>query len=157
MQKISPFLWFDTQAEEAAALYTGIFPGSRITDVTRYGEAGPGEPGSVMTVSFELAGQQFTALNGGPQHFTFNEAISFSVSCADQAEVDELWERLTAEGGQPGPCGWLKDRFGVSWQIVPTELPELLSQPDPQRTQRVVTAMLAMQKIDIQALRDAAG
>jgi predicted 3-demethylubiquinone-9 3-methyltransferase (glyoxalase superfamily) len=154
MQKITPCLWFDTQAEEAAAFYTSVFANSRILEVSRYGEAGPGPAGSVMTVSFELDGQEFVGLNGGP-HFTFNEAISFQVSCADQEEVDTFWSRLS-EGGEEGPCGWLKDRYGVSWQIVPTRLTELLSHPDPQTSQRVMEAMLQMRKIDIAALERAA-
>jgi predicted 3-demethylubiquinone-9 3-methyltransferase (glyoxalase superfamily) len=154
MQKITPCLWFDTQAEEAAAFYTSVFANSRILEVSRYGEAGPGPAGSVMTVSFELDGQEFVGLNGGP-HFTFNEAISFQVSCADQEEVDTFWSRLS-EGGEEGPCGWLKDPYGVSWQIVPTRLTELLSHPDPQTSQRVMEAMLQMRKIDIAALERAA-
>ena len=153
MQRITPFLWFDDQAEEAAELYTSVFENSRIRSITRYGKAGPGPEGSVMTVSFELEGLQFTALNGGPE-FRFNEAISFVVDCQSQEEVDELWERLS-EGGEEGPCGWLKDRFGVSWQIVPTVLPELLSDPDPEKAQRVTEAMLKMSKIDIGALKQA--
>jgi predicted 3-demethylubiquinone-9 3-methyltransferase (glyoxalase superfamily) len=153
MQKITPFLWFDGQAEEAAKHYTTIFDNSRVVDVTHYGPGAPGPEGTVMTVEFELDGQTFTALNGGPE-FTFNEAISFSVACADQDEVDRLWDRL-GEGGEPGPCGWLKDRFGVSWQIVPTVLPKLLADPDRERAGRVTKAMLAMGKIEIQALQDA--
>jgi len=153
-KKITPFLWFDTHAEEAATVYTSIFKNSRITDVSRYGAAGPGPAGTAMTVSFELDGQEFTALNGGPQ-YTFTEAISFSVSCESQAEVDMFWEAL-GEGGEPGPCGWLKDRFGLSWQIVPTRLPELLSDPDPGRSQRAMQAMMAMGKIDIAELERAA-
>jgi predicted 3-demethylubiquinone-9 3-methyltransferase (glyoxalase superfamily) len=158
MQKITPFLWFDTQAEEAAEYYVGIFPDSKINEVARYSVDAPGGPtvGSVMTVSFQVAGQEFTALNGGQQGFAFNESISFFVNCADQEEVDELWAKLTADGGEPGPCGWLKDRYGVSWQIVPTELPQLLSDPDTAKAQRVMAAMMKMQKIDVQALRDAA-
>ncbi|WP_101258118.1 VOC family protein [Streptomyces barkulensis] len=154
-QKIATCLWFDGRAEEAARYYTSLFPDSRITDVQYYGEAGPGEPGSVMTVTFELAGREFIALNGGPE-FTFSEAISLSVDCADQAEVDELWARLT-DGGEESVCGWLKDRYGLSWQIVPRELPELLGHPDPAVSQQVMKAMLGMRKIDIQALREAAG
>jgi predicted 3-demethylubiquinone-9 3-methyltransferase (glyoxalase superfamily) len=154
MPKITPFLWFDTQAEEAAEFYTSVFPSSRITDVSRYGSAGPGPEGSVMTVAFELDGQQFTALNGGPE-FTFNEAISFSVSCETQAEVDDYWSKLS-DGGEEGPCGWLKDRFGVSWQIVPTALPRLLGDPDREKSQRVMAAMLQMKKIEIDELERAA-
>jgi predicted 3-demethylubiquinone-9 3-methyltransferase (glyoxalase superfamily) len=152
MQKIAPFLWFDNQAEEAAKLYTSIFKNSRLGQVTRYGDAGPGPEGSVMTVSFDLDGQEFTALNGGPQ-FKFTEAISFVVNCTSQQEVDELWEKLT-DGGEEGMCGWLKDRFGVSWQIVPTVLPELLNDPDPEKSGRVTEAMLKMKKIDIKALQE---
>jgi predicted 3-demethylubiquinone-9 3-methyltransferase (glyoxalase superfamily) len=153
MQRITPFLWFDDQAEEAVELYTSVFRNSRVGTVTRYGKAGPGPEGSVMTVSFELEGLQFTALNGGPE-FKFNEAISFVVDCRSQEEVDELWEKLS-DGGEEGPCGWLKDRFGVSWQIVPTILPELLNDPDPEKAQRVTEAMLQMKKIDIGTLKQA--
>jgi predicted 3-demethylubiquinone-9 3-methyltransferase (glyoxalase superfamily) len=155
MQKITTFLWYDSQAEEAAELYTSLFPNSRITDVARYGEGMPGEAGSVMTVTFELDGQQYTALNGGPHHH-FTEAISLSVDCASQAEVDELWTKLTADGGEEGPCGWLKDKFGLSWQIVPRRLIELQQDPDPERGKRAMQAMLGMKKLDIQALEDAA-
>ncbi|MEU9013112.1 VOC family protein [Streptomyces sp. NPDC048479] len=155
MQKITTFLWFDNQAEEAAQHYTSIFDDSRVTDVQRYGEAGPGEPGTAMIVTFELAGQKFIALNGGPQ-FTFNEAISLYVDCASQEEVDELWAKLSA-GGEEGPCGWLKDKFGLSWQIIPKALTELLSDPDPVKSQQVMKAMLGMQKIDVQGLKDAYG
>ncbi|MEW1910970.1 VOC family protein [Kitasatospora sp. NPDC085895] len=153
-QKITTFLWFDHQAEEAAQFYTSLFPDSRIVDVQRYGEAGPGAAGSVMTVSFELAGQRYLALNGGPV-FPFTEAISLQVNCDDQAEVDRLWDALTAGGGQESDCGWLKDRYGLSWQITPRRLMELLADPDPDRSQRAMRAMLQMQKIDIQALEDA--
>lgn len=153
MQKIAPMLWYDTEAEEAARLYVGIFPNSRITGITRYGTAGPGREGSVMTVAFQLAGQSFTGLNGGPQ-FRFSEAVSFVVDCADQAEVDEYWEKL-AEGGEKGPCGWLKDRFGLSWQIVPSVLVELISDPDPERAQRTMAAMMKMSKLDIAELKRA--
>jgi predicted 3-demethylubiquinone-9 3-methyltransferase (glyoxalase superfamily) len=152
-QKITPFLWFDTQAEEAMNFYTAIFKNSKVGNVTRYGEAGPGPEGSVMTASFELEGLQFTALNGGPE-FKFNEAISFLVDCKSQKEVDELWEKLS-EGGEEGPCGWLKDKYGVSWQIVPAILTELLNDPDPEKSQRVTEAMLQMKKIDIQTLQQA--
>jgi predicted 3-demethylubiquinone-9 3-methyltransferase (glyoxalase superfamily) len=154
MPKISPFLWFDNQAEEAANLYTGVFPNSKITSVQRYGAAGPGPEGTVMVVDFELDGQQYTALNGGPDH-TFNDAVSFVVNCSDQEEVDYYWDKLTAGGGEPGPCGWLKDKFGLSWQIVPTALTTLLADPDPDKSGRVMEAMLKMSKIDIAALEDA--
>src|SRR5687768_7524227 len=137
MPKISPFLWFDTQAEEAAAFYTSIFDNSRIKAVARYGDAGPGPTGSVMTVAFELDGKEFIALNGGP-HFRFNEAISFSIECQTQEEVDRYWSALTADGGVEHPCGWLKDKFGMSWQVNPTVLGELLSGPDPQQAKRVM-------------------
>jgi predicted 3-demethylubiquinone-9 3-methyltransferase (glyoxalase superfamily) len=153
MQKISPFLWFDNQAEEAMNFYVSIFRNSKVGNVTRYGDAGPGPKGSVMTASFELEGQQFTALNGGPQ-FKFTEAISFVVSCETQEEVDELWDKLS-EGGKTQQCGWLKDRFGLSWQIIPSALPELMTGPDPQKSQRVMKAMLQMTKIDIGKLRQA--
>ena len=154
MSIITPCLWFDTEGEDAAKLYTSVFPNSKITDVSHYGSAGPRPEGMVMTVGFELDGQKFVALNGGP-NYTFNEAISFQVSCKDQEEVDHYWNKL-AEGGAEGPCGWLKDKFGVSWQIVPTALPELLSNPDPETSQRVMEAMLQMKKIDIDELERAA-
>ncbi|MEV6157627.1 VOC family protein [Nonomuraea sp. NPDC052129] len=154
MQKITTFLWFDNQAEEAAAFYTSLFEDSRILEVQRYGDAGPGPAGTAMTVSFELAGQRFVALNGGPE-FTFTEAISLYVDCASQEEVDELWAKLT-EGGEESQCGWLKDRWGLSWQIVPKVLPELLGNPDPAKAQQVMKAMLGMRKIDINALEEAA-
>ena|SRR5437016_5312171 len=154
MQKITPCLWFDTQAEEAANFYTSVFKNSRILQVSRYGEAGPRPAGMVLTVLFELDGQQFVALNGGPE-FTFNEALSLQVNCASQEEVDELWSRLS-EGGEEGPCGWLKDRYGVSWQIIPTVLQDLIDDPDPERSQRAMKAMLQMGKIDIAALQKAA-
>ena len=153
MQKIVTFLWYDNQAEEAVNLYTSIFPDSKIVDVARYSEAGPGPTGSVMTITFELAGQRFMALNGGPE-FKFTEAISLLVNCQTQEEVDELWGKLS-DGGQPGPCGWLKDRYGLSWQIVPTVLGELLQDPDPEKSNRVVQAMLKMGKLDIAALLNA--
>ncbi|MFH8433948.1 VOC family protein [Streptomyces sp. NPDC018007] len=154
MQKITPCLWFDGQAQEAAEHYVAIFGGdSRILDTTYSGESGPGGTGSVLTVGFRLAGQEYTGLNGGPQ-FPFTEAISFSVDCADQAEVDRFWDALS-EGGETGRCGWLKDRFGVSWQIVPNELPRLLADPDGAKADRTMKAMLGMTKLDIQALRDA--
>lgn len=154
MQKITPFLWFVNQAEQAAEYYTSIFPDSRIVDISHYNEAGPGTPGKVMTVTFELAGQRFVALNGGP-HDEFNDAISLAVDCESQQEVDELWDKLTADGGRPVQCGWLKDRYGVSWQIIPSALLELVNAPDPERAMRVTKAMLGMTKLDIQALRDA--
>jgi predicted 3-demethylubiquinone-9 3-methyltransferase (glyoxalase superfamily) len=154
MPRPTPCLWFDTEGEEAARFYTSVFPNSRIVDVARYGEAGPREAGTVMVVSFELDGQPFTALNGGP-NYTFSEAVSFQVDCADQAEVDRYWETLS-EGGEQGPCGWLKDRFGLSWQVVPTRLTELLGDPDRERAQRVMKAMLGMRKIEIAELEAAA-
>jgi predicted 3-demethylubiquinone-9 3-methyltransferase (glyoxalase superfamily) len=155
MPKISPFLWFDNQAEEAAELYTSVFPNSKITEVQRNAAGAPGPEGAVMIVQFELDGEQFTALNGGPQQFTFNESVSFLVTCGDQAEVDGYWDRLTADGGEPGPCGWLKDKYGLSWQIVPKVLTELLADPDPARAGRVMQAMLGMSKIDIKTLQNA--
>lgn len=154
MQKITPFLWFDHQAEEAMNFYTSIFKNSKVGGVTRYGGGSPGEEGRVMTASFELEGLQFTALNGGPE-FKFTEAISFLVDCESQAEVDELWAKLT-EGGEESQCGWLKDKFGVSWQIVPRELYELINNPDPEKSRRATEAMLQMQKIDLQVIREAA-
>jgi predicted 3-demethylubiquinone-9 3-methyltransferase (glyoxalase superfamily) len=153
MQKITPFLWFDSHAEEAVNFYTSIFKNSKIGHISRYGDAGPGPKGSVMTVQFELEGQPFIALNGGPQ-FKFTEAISFSVACETQKEVDEFWEKLSA-GGEPGPCGWLKDKYGLSWQINPTILGKMLSDPDPQKSKRVMEAMLKMKKIDIARLKQA--
>lgn len=152
-QKITPFLWFDTNAEEAIDLYTSLFKNSKIVNVSRYGEAGPGQAGTVMTATFTLDGQAFMALNGGPE-FTFTEAISFFVNCETQEEVDELWEKLS-EGGEKGQCGWLKDKFGVSWQIVPTALGELLGDKDPEKAKRVLEAMLQMHKIDIGKLKQA--
>jgi len=154
MVKITPFLWFDSEAEEAAQFYTSVFPNAKLGAVSRYGEAGPGEPGSVMTVEFELGGQEFVALNGGPE-FRFTEAISFQVDCESQDEVDRYWS-LLAEGGEEGPCGWLKDRFGLSWQIVPTALPRLLKDPDREKSQRVMAAMLKMRKLDVSELERAA-
>jgi predicted 3-demethylubiquinone-9 3-methyltransferase (glyoxalase superfamily) len=154
MPQLTPCLWFDTEGEQAAELYTSVFPNSKILDVTRYGSAGPRAEGTVMTVEFELDGQQFLALNGGPD-FTFNEAISFQIFCGDQSEVDHYWERL-GEGGEHGPCGWLKDLFGLSWQVVPTRLTELLSDPDREKAQRVMAAMLEMGKLEIAELEAAA-
>jgi predicted 3-demethylubiquinone-9 3-methyltransferase (glyoxalase superfamily) len=153
MQKITPFLWFDGNAEEAANFYTSIFKNSKILNIARYGEAGPGTKGSAMTVTFELEGQQFIALNGGP-HYTFSPAISFFVNCETQAEVDELWEKLTA-GGKAVQCGWLQDKFGVSWQIIPKALMGLMGDKDPVKSQRVFKAMLQMTKIDIEGLKRA--
>ncbi len=155
MGRISPFLWFDTEAEPAAELYVSIFPNSKITSVSRYGDAGPGQPGAAMTVSFELDGLPVTALNGGP-HFKLTEAFSMSVDCENQAEVDRYWDALIADGGQPSQCGWLKDRFGLSWQIVPRALPRLLSDPDRAKAQRVMAAMLKMSRLDVAALEAAA-
>ena len=154
MSAITPCLWFDTEGEEAASFYTSVFPNSKILNVSRYSEAGPRPAGTVMTVEFELDGLTFVALNGGPE-FTFNEAISFQVSCKDQDEVDRYWSELS-EGGEEGPCGWLKDRFGVSWQVVPTALPRLLGDPDREKSQRVMAAMLEMRKIEIDELERAA-
>jgi predicted 3-demethylubiquinone-9 3-methyltransferase (glyoxalase superfamily) len=154
MQQITPCLWFDTEGEEAAELYTSVFPNSKIVEVTRYGSAGPRADGMVMTVEFELNGQSFVALNGGPG-YTFSEAISFQVGCKDQDEVDYYWTALS-EGGEEGPCGWVKDRFGLSWQIIPTRLTELLADPDPERAQRAMAAMLEMRKIDIAGVERAA-
>jgi predicted 3-demethylubiquinone-9 3-methyltransferase (glyoxalase superfamily) len=147
-------LWFDTEAEQAAEFYTSVFPRSKIVEVTRYGSAGPRSEGMVMTVAFELDGQTFVALNGGPD-FSFSEAISFVVDCETQEEVDTYWETLS-EGGEQGPCGWLKDRFGVSWQVTPAALPKLLADPDTEKAQRVMAAMLEMRKIDIEGLERAA-
>ena len=154
MQKLTPCLWFDTEGEAAATFYTSVFPNSRILEVAHYGSAGPRAEGTVMTVSFELDGQKFIALNGGPD-FTFNEAISFEVSCESQEEVDRFWSTLS-EGGEEGPCGWLKDKFGVSWQVVPTRLVELLTDTDREKAQRVMAAMLKMRKIEIDELERAA-
>lgn len=153
MTRITPMLWFDHQAEEAAQFYTSIFRNSRITGLSRYGDAGPGPKGSIMVVSFELDGQPFTALNGGP-HFKFTEAVSFVVNCANQQEVDHYWDRLL-EGGAPQQCGWLKDRFGLSWQVVPTAVIDMLSDPDTVKSQRAMQAVMQMIKIDIAQVRDA--
>ena len=154
MDRFVTCLWLDDRGEEAARFYTSIFPNSKLGEIARYGSAGPRPEGMVMTVAFELNGQKFVALNGGP-HFTFNEAISFQVMCADQDEVDKYWSVLS-DGGEEGPCGWLKDRFGLSWQVVPVRLPELLGNPDPERAQRVMAAMLEMKKIEIGELERAA-
>jgi predicted 3-demethylubiquinone-9 3-methyltransferase (glyoxalase superfamily) len=157
MPNITSCLWFDTQGEDAANFYASVFPNSHIVNVSRYGEAGPRPAGSVMTVDFELDGRPFMALNGGPE-FTFNEAVSFVIDCADQDEVDYYWTKLS-EGGEEGPCGWLKDRFGLSWQVVPATLGELASDPDPAKSQAVIKAMLGMRKLvvaELQAAYDAA-
>jgi len=154
MQTITPCLWFDTESERAADFYVSVFPNSKVVDVSHYGSAGPREEGMVMTVEFELDGQRFIALNGGPD-FTFSEAISLVVNCETQDEVDSYWSALSA-GGEEGPCGWLKDRFGLSWQIIPSALPRLLSDPDEEKAQRVMSAMLEMKKIDVEALERAA-
>lgn len=153
MQKINPFLWFDGRAEEAMLFYTSIFKNSSIESLNRYGEGGPGPKGEVMSGTFLLEGQRFMALNGGPM-FSFTPAISLFVNCETQEEVDELWDKLT-EGGEPSRCGWLKDKFGVSWQIIPTVLSELLNDPDPEKAGRVMNAMLQMDKIDIKRLKEA--
>jgi len=153
--RITPNLWFDTEAEEAAAFYCSIFKNSRIVNVAHYTEAGPREAGTVMTVEWELDGQRFVGINGGPE-FTFSEAISFQVNCADQAEVDYYWERLTADGGEEGPCGWCKDKFGVSWQVVPAGFEELFSDPDKGRATRAMQAMFGMKKLDLAAMQAAA-
>jgi predicted 3-demethylubiquinone-9 3-methyltransferase (glyoxalase superfamily) len=154
MPRITPFLWFDTQAEEAASFYVSIFKNSKILEVSRYGEAGPGPAGQAMVVAFELDGERFEALNGGPV-FTFSEAVSFRVDCEDQAEVDYFWDALSA-GGQTSQCGWLKDRYGLSWQVVPAALPAILSNPNPDKARRATEAMLKMTKLDIAALEAAA-
>lgn len=154
MPKTTPCLWFDSAGEEAANFYVGIFPNSRIVDVTHYNAANPEAEGAVMTVSFELDGQPYVALNGGPL-FTFDEAVSFQIDCADQDEVDYYWNALSA-GGQEGPCGWLKDRYGLSWQVVPGELPELVGDADPQRAAAVMRVMYGMGKLDVAELRRAA-
>ena len=153
MPRITPNLWFDTEGEDAAKFYVSVFPNSKITNVTRYGEAGPGRAGTVLTVDFELDGQEYTAINGGP-NFTFDEAISLLINCDDQEEVDYYWDKLTA-GGEESQCGWLKDKYGLSWQIVPTVLSELMSGPDPARSQRVMAALMQMVKLDIGQLKQA--
>jgi predicted 3-demethylubiquinone-9 3-methyltransferase (glyoxalase superfamily) len=153
-QKILPNLWFDTQAEEAAQFYVSVFRNSRIVKVTHYTEAGPRPAGMVMTVEFELDGSRFVGLNGGPD-FTFNEAVSFQINCADQEEVDYFWSRLS-DGGSEGPCGWVKDRFGVSWQVVPEGMEHLFEDPDPERAARAMAAMLTMGKLDLAAIQRAA-
>jgi predicted 3-demethylubiquinone-9 3-methyltransferase (glyoxalase superfamily) len=153
-QKIIPNLWFDTEAEEAADFYISVFKNSRIVGVTHYTEAGPRDAGMVMTVEFELDGQRFVGINGGPD-FKFDEAVSFEIKCETQEEIDYFWERLS-DGGEEGPCGWLKDRYGLSWQVVPTGMEELFADPDPERAKRAMQAMLGMSKLDIAALRSAA-
>jgi predicted 3-demethylubiquinone-9 3-methyltransferase (glyoxalase superfamily) len=154
MPTITPNLWFDTESEEAATYYCSIFPNSKINAVTHYGEAGPRQAGMVLTVEFELDGQPFTAINGGPE-FTFDEAVSFAIECEDQAEVDRFWERLT-EGGEEGPCGWCKDKFGLSWQVVPKGFVEMMTDADTERGQRAMKAMMGMKKLDLAALQAAA-
>lgn len=154
-KQLTPCLWFDTEAEQAAEFYVSIFPDSKVTNLSRWGEAGGDRAGSVLTAEFELSGNRFTALNGGPE-FHFTEAISFQIPCEDQAEVDYYWEKLLADGGEPSQCGWLKDKFGVSWQVFPTRLPELLANPDPQIAGRVMNAMMAMGKIELEPLEAAA-
>jgi len=153
-QKISPNLWFDGNAEEAAEFYASVFDDSCVVNTTRHPEGSPGEAGTVMTVEFELGGQRFVGINGGPQ-FKFDEAVSFEIHCEDQAEVDYFWEKLTA-GGEESQCGWLRDRYGLSWQVVPTGMDEVFSDPDPERAQRAMQAMLKMSKLDIGELRRAA-
>jgi predicted 3-demethylubiquinone-9 3-methyltransferase (glyoxalase superfamily) len=153
-QKIVPNLWFDTEAEEAAEFYTSVFDNSRIVNVTHYTKSAPREAGMVMTVEFELDGQRFVGINGGPE-FKFDEAVSFAIECESQEEIDYYWEKLS-EGGEEGPCGWLKDRFGVSWQVVPTGMEEVFADPDKERVDRAMKAMLGMRKIDVAALRNAA-
>jgi predicted 3-demethylubiquinone-9 3-methyltransferase (glyoxalase superfamily) len=154
MQKISPFLWFDSQAEEAANFYVSVFENSRIKNVSRYGEGGPAPAGTAMSVTFELDGLEFQALNAGPL-YTFTEAISFFIQAETQEEIDRLWDVLTSDGGEPGRCGWLKDRFGLSWQVIPPILGQLLSDPEPARAGRVMEAMMSMGKLDIAALQAA--
>jgi predicted 3-demethylubiquinone-9 3-methyltransferase (glyoxalase superfamily) len=154
-QKITPFLWYDTQAEEAANFYVSVFKNSKVLGVVRYGDAGPGPKGSVMTVEFELEGLKFVGLNGGP-HFKFTEAVSFAISCETQAEVDYFWEKLTANGGQESQCGWLKDKYGLSWQVVPIRAIELLKDKDAAKSQKVMQAIMPMKKIDIAILEKAA-
>jgi predicted 3-demethylubiquinone-9 3-methyltransferase (glyoxalase superfamily) len=154
VQKISPCLWFSGNAEEAMNLYVSVFKNSKVIDVSRYGDAGPGPSGTVMAVTFELDGVEFMGLNAEPE-FPFTEAVSFYVKCETQQEIDELWDKLIADGGQPSQCGWLKDKFGVSWQIIPNALGRLLGDPDPARAQRTMQAMLQMQKLDIATLEQA--
>jgi predicted 3-demethylubiquinone-9 3-methyltransferase (glyoxalase superfamily) len=153
MEGITPCLWFDTEGEDAANFYVSLFPNSRVVSVNRYGDAGPRAAGSVMTVDFELDGKPYVALNGGPE-FKFNEAVSFQISCADQDEVDHYWDKL-GEGGEHGPCGWLKDKFGLSWQVIPQQFLELVSDPDPAKSQAVMSAMLGMRKLVVSELQEA--
>jgi len=153
MARITPFLWFNTQAEEAREFYLSVFPNSRSGATVRHGDAGPGPKGTVLTAAFELDGQEFVALNGGPQ-FSFSPAVSFVVNCDTQMEIDHYWQRL-ADGGEPHVCGWLKDRFGLSWQVVPRALPRMLADPDPRRAARVMQAMMQMRKIELDALQRA--
>ena len=155
MSKITPFLWFDDQAEEAVEFYLSVFPNSRISQIARHGEGGPGPAGSVMTIHFELDGNEFVALNGGPVHYGFDESISFVIDCATSEDVDRYWEALT-DGGEEIACGWLKDRYGVHWQVVPSELPSVLGDPDPERAMRAMQAMMTMKKLDIRAMKAAA-
>jgi predicted 3-demethylubiquinone-9 3-methyltransferase (glyoxalase superfamily) len=154
--KITPFLWFDDQAEEAVEFYLSVFPESRVLQVARHGEDGPGPAGAVMTIHFELDGNPFLALNGGPDHYGFDESISFVIDCATQDEVDRYWDALLEGGGAEIACGWLKDRYGLRWQVVPSELPSLLADPDPERAARAMQAMLSMKKLDIRAMKEAA-
>ncbi|HEU0131784.1 MAG TPA: VOC family protein [Mycobacteriales bacterium] len=154
-QQITPSLWFDLEAEEAARYYCSIFPNSRILSVSHYPENSPRPAGTVLAVEFELNGQRFVGINGGPE-FTFDEAVSFQIHCADQDEVDRYWERLTADGGEESQCGWLKDKYGLSWQVIPDGMTELLTDPDPARAERAMGAMLGMRKIDVNAIRAAA-
>ena len=154
MQKITPCIWFNGRVDEALSLYTGLFKDSKRKEISRYGEGGPGEPGTVLTAVFELNGQEFMILNGGPQ-FTPNEAVSFVIHCQDQAEIDYYWDSLTANGGQESMCGWLKDPFGVSWQIVPNEMGKLLQSKDPEKSKRVMAALMQMKKLDIAKLEAA--
>ena len=155
MPRIVPNLWFDTESEEAAAFYTSIFPSSRVLSVIRYGEPGPREAGLVMTVEFELDGQRFMAINGGPE-FTFNEAFSLEIRCSSQDEIDRYWDRLTADGGEPGPCGWLKDRFGVSWQVTHEAIEDMLNDADQAKVDRVMAAILQMGKLEMAEIERAA-
>ncbi len=154
-QKITPFFWYDNQAEEAMNFYVSIFKNSRVLGITRYGKSGPGPEGSVLTAAFELEGQKFTALNGGPR-FKFNESVSFVVNCETQEEIDYFWEKLSSDGGQESQCGWLKDKFGLSWQVVPTILPELITSKDPKKSERVMQAIMQMKKLDLAKLKQAA-
>ncbi len=156
MTKITPFLWFDDQAEEAVAFYLSVFPNSRILNTANYGEAGPGPIGSVMTIHFELDGNEFVALNGGPENYGFDESISFVIDCATEAEVDHYWEALLRDGGEEIACGWLKDKYGVRWQVVPSELWTIMVDPDPDRVSRAMQAMFTMKKLDVRAMKAAA-